>query len=77
VSVSPAPGFLVRNLFPSRLVLFDAGRERKSMLTGLADAIVSGNRLRSASKGVATSSGFGTSGTYRPKRDDQTGQQWY
>jgi hypothetical protein len=45
------------------------------MLTGLADAIVSENRLRSASKGVAAGSGFG-SGAYRPKRDDQTGQQW-
>jgi hypothetical protein len=46
------------------------------MLTGFADAIVSGNRLRSASKGVAAErSGFG-SGAYRPKRDGQTGQQW-
>jgi len=47
------------------------------MLTGLADAIVSGNRLRSASKGAAAGSGFGATGTYRTKRDDQTGQNWY
>jgi hypothetical protein len=46
------------------------------MLTGLADATVFENRLRSASKGAAAGSGF-TPGTYRPKRDDQTGQQWY
>lgn len=39
------------------------------MLTGLADAVVSENRLRSASKGVAAGSGFG-SGAYRPKRDE-------
>ena len=45
------------------------------MLTGLADAIVSENRLRSASKGVAAGSGFG-SGAYRPKRDDLSGQGW-
>jgi len=42
----------------------------------MADAIVSENRLRSASKGAATGTGY-TSGTYRTKREDQTGQQYY
>ncbi|KAF4627292.1 hypothetical protein G7Y89_g10863 [Cudoniella acicularis] len=32
--------------------------------------------LRSASKGAANGNGY-TSGSYRPKREDQTGQQWY
>lgn len=42
----------------------------------MADAIVSENRLRSASKGAATGTGY-TSGGYRPvKREEQPGQ-WY
>lgn len=32
--------------------------------------------LRSASKGAATGPGY-SSGSYRPKREEQTGQQWY
>ena len=43
------------------------------MLTGLADAIVSANRLRSAAKGGNPTSG----NNYSSKRDDQSGQQWY
>jgi hypothetical protein len=43
----------------------------------MADAIVSENRLRSASKGAATGTGY-ANGSYRGvKREDQPGQQWY
>jgi hypothetical protein len=41
----------------------------------MADAIVSENRLRSASRGAATGPGY-ASGSYRPKREEQNGQQW-
>lgn len=44
------------------------------MLTGLADAIVSANRLRSAAKGAGYS---GASGNYPTTREDQPGKQWY
>lgn len=63
--------------FPSRLVLYCRWPREEYYADWMADATVSENRLRSASKGVVTSTGLGTAGTYRVKRDEPSTQQWY
>jgi hypothetical protein len=71
-SQEPFPDPAARSLSAVELVLtLQIPIEPSAEVIGFSE-----NRLRSASKGAATGPGY-ASGSHRPKRDDQTGQQWY
>lgn len=69
--------FLVRDLFPSRSVLCCCLAASGTYADWMADAIVSENRLRSASKGGASADPGISSAPYRPKQEDPTGRGYY